>query len=1236
MDDAIKWFRKAVFLIIVLNCIYANSNQINYIFKQISIEQHLPGANVRCVYQDNIGLIWLALEGVGLCKYDGENYTIYNTSLTDTNSISNNFPTVITEDQDGNLWIGTTEGLNKFDRKNNIWHRYLYNTNNINCIPNNYIHDLHVDKYNNIWIATIRGLSKYIINQNKFYNLLTGDDKYTNGEPAQVTTFYRDKKDNIWIGSLNCGIFLISDEYNKKHSAKKNNKLAITKYWLPKDTVDLKKSDFTAKAICEFDENTFLLGNGNGLCLFNHKTETFTKYHNYINPLNNCHFVYDLYRDKAGIIWVGYSYKGLLLINTVNNRQYDINATKNINSSLKSNTIRDIYEDQSGLIWIATKFQGLFIYNRKQEMFNKHKYNSILNDKLDKKFILSILEDSENNIWFGTKNEGIYKFNPENNNIENYSSDKNNYSKYFSQNNKINCLEEDANGNIWVGNEVGVYKFDKKTSRFILYYNNQIRSLTADKKGNMWIGTQLSGLHYYNASIDKVTPYSILNNKEGFYNNTIEVSNTIFTSDSLLWICTISDGMYKYNLHNDKLTYYYHNPNDSTSLGGNSVRNIIEDNNGNIWIGIKSSGLNLYDIKTGKFIPIKTNDNNSPNVVYSILQDNNNNLWLGTHEGLYMYNTNTGKFNLYTTNYGLKNTVFERNANCKTNNGLLIFGGGNGLNVFNPDKIYKKEIEAPLIITSVRVYGVTIAEDIVEYSEHFINYNENYISIEFALIEYSDPFNIKYKYILEGFDKEWIECGNRNNATYTSLPPGEYYFKVLAAKTGDNWIKTPSVIKITIVAPFWRKPPFLIGLAVLLISLAFIFYILRLRFIRKNEIKLKKLVEIKTHNLTELNKELEKSKEKAEESDKLKSAFLANMSHEIRTPMNGIIGFTKLLKKPELTGSKQKKFIDIIQKSSNRMLNIINDIIDISKIEAGQMNIYKVQTNINTLIDELCVFFKPEARKKGLSLICIKELPDDHANVIADKDRLFQIYSNLINNAIKFTNTGKITFGYIKKPEFIQFYVNDTGIGVSAKMKNLIFERFRQVDDSSVRSNEGSGLGLSISKALVELHGGKLWFNTEIGKGSSFYFTIPYKNIENQESLSDKENSNINNSIFKGRKILVAEDDNTSYLFLYETLKEKGIKVLRANNGAEAIDIINKNIDIEIVLMDMKMPEMNGLEATRQIKKKYSHITVIMQTAFAQTDDREKALAGGCDDYISKPIEEEQLFELMSKYLVIK
>jgi PAS domain S-box-containing protein len=384
--------------------------------------------------------------------------------------------------------------------------------------------------------------------------------------------------------------------------------------------------------------------------------------------------------------------------------------------------------------------------------------------------------------------------------------------------------------------------------------------------------------------------------------------------------------------------------------------------------------------------------------------------------------------------------------------------------------------------------------------------------------------------------------------------------------------------------------------------------------------------------LKETNLELLKAKERAEESDRLKSAFLANMSHEIRTPMNGILGFADLLKEPDLSGEQQQEYIRIIEKSGARMLNIINNIVDISKIEAGLMELVMKESNINEQNDYIFTFFKPEIEAKGIKFTLKNTLPTKAATLKTDREKLYAILTNLVKNAIKYTNEGSIEFGYHLKGDHLEFFVKDTGVGIHKDRQKAVFERFIQADIEDVKAMQGAGLGLAITKSYVEMLGGTIWVESEVGIGSTFYFTLPYNPDPKVENAI--QNAGLSGNVVKNLKILIAEDDEVSEMLIYLTVKTFGEEILKVHTGVEAVQVCRDNPDIDLILMDIQMPEMGGYEATSQIRQFNKEVVIIAQTAFGISGDREKAIKSGCNDYIAKPIKKDELISLLQKYFM--
>lgn len=387
--------------------------------------------------------------------------------------------------------------------------------------------------------------------------------------------------------------------------------------------------------------------------------------------------------------------------------------------------------------------------------------------------------------------------------------------------------------------------------------------------------------------------------------------------------------------------------------------------------------------------------------------------------------------------------------------------------------------------------------------------------------------------------------------------------------------------------------------------------------------------------LEKFNQKLKKAKEKAEESNNLKTAFLQNMSHEIRTPMNGIIGFSEMLNHPDVSEERRIFYTNIIIKSSQHLLDIVNNILDISKVETGLAEVAPNETNINKLMLDLFSFYQPQAWEKNVNMHINLPLEEDESTIMVDDIKLRQVLSNLLSNALKFTHDGYIKMGYVKKRKKLEFYVEDTGIGIEGALHDKIFERFRQAELSTTRKYGGTGLGLSISQAYVRLLKGELWLISKKDEGSTFYFNIPIVKPSKRslKIINNSINDLIDNNNAPKGQILIAEDEEFNFLYLTELLRGLGLDILHANTGMEAIEMVKANPNISLVLMDLKMPGLNGLEATKKIKKIRPELSIIAQTAYAMVEDREKAINAGCDNYISKPINRADFLNMIRKYI---
>ncbi|MBN2348895.1 MAG: response regulator [Bacteroidales bacterium] len=1238
---------------------------------------------------------------------------LHFTRITTQNGLTNSWVRCIYQDEKGYIWFGTKDGLNRYDG----YKCKTYRPENkegfeMGNIPVNEILEIN----NEIWLATDLGLYVYDFSGDKLIQL-----PYLPQEP--VLSMLVDSKEQIWLGTNNSGLYRLnlSDETISNYTYSSTDPASI--------------SDNYINVIFEDSNSNLWVGTKNGLNEFKNSTNTFIRYQT--SRLKNSISGDDILaitEDQNKQIWIGTAQDGVSLIIPGNNDEVEF-------KHIISGKIIDLLVDHLNILWIARgSGEGLSrIHLNDFSLKSKPKVEQYFQDKanpesISDNSIFCLFQDRLNDIWIGTFGAGVNyyshrtkKFNV----IKEFISDKDTVSI-----NLVNTFFEEKDF-LWIGSEAGLDRYNKNTGDIKHFTSdskdsnslgsNSVFAVFKDSRNNLWIGTWAGGLNLYDYKTESFKRF-IPDNRPGSISNA-NIFSIFEDSRGNLWIGTVNGGLNRYNYLTGRFIQYKNDINNPTSLGNNSINEIIETKDGrllivttisieeyvyetnsfhhywrfwrdsvntqgeilsihedkmnNIWVAT-NLGLELFDIKQKVFTPFTISEQLPDKTIQGILEDNAGNIWISTNKGISKIVEGTSipqnpiTIN-YTTEDGIAGNESTKRAVYKTREGLMYIGSSGGITYFNPDSILLNTNLPRVVLTGFNILSSapgenveykTIEGNIESINKLDLSYKNSDFIIQFAALNYLSSAKNQYRYKLEGYDKNWIDAKNQRSATYTNIHPGKYIFKVIGSNNDGIWNPEPVTLDIEIHPPWWKTLAFKILVLVILVVVLYSIYRIRVSILNKQKKILEEKVKERTHELSEINtlleerteeisiqndelsrhrnhleeliiertKELNEAKDKAEESDRLKTAFLANMSHEIRTPMNGILGFASLLERPDLDGADQHKYIHVIKQSGQRMLNIINDLIDISKIEAGQIDVRNEETDLNQLLKSLYTFFQPEAAKRKLQFSFEKKLNDSECLIYTDKTKLSQVLTNLIKNALKYTRSGSINFGYTlrppsgkKKNKMLQFYVSDTGLGINTKSINKIFERFRQADLTPEKFEEGAGLGLSISKAYVEIMGGNIWVESESGKGSVFYFTVPYILMDKQ-GVIDKD-KNINNISFKDISLLIAEDDTTSYLYLKEILKETGINILYAANGQEAIELVKNTPEIKIILMDIKMPKVNGLDATKQIKKIHPEIVIIAQTAFASVEDEKRAIQAGCNDYISKPIDKNLLFEKLDNHL---
>ena len=1020
---------------------YAQSK--NLIFNNINIEQGISQSTIEDIFQDSEGYIWLGTND-GLNRYNGYEFKNYNYEEYQ-NSISHNGITDITEDKYGNIWVNTVSGVNKINKKT----EKISNYTEINGkIKEDSTTEIIVTKDNNILVGTYEGLNIYNAKEDRFDIILEQKDGILS---SCIYSIDEDINGNIWIGT-ELGLNKLSKDFK-----------VLETYTSESEIYNI---------FCD-DENGFVWAgsDSSGLLKIDTKTKEVTQYINDIEDENSipANQVGAIIRDIKGNLWVGTT-NGLARYNEKND-SFDVYKNKVYDkNSLVYNDVRSIIEDREGVLWVGT-YSGISIFDTESSI--KY-YNAGLDDGylLSENMVHGIYEDDEGYLWIGSRTKGVNIIDRENNTSKSINMENNN----VIQSNSINDITGYKDF-IFVATDAGVLKINKKENT-IQNYNledgligENVKDIFVCDKNYLWIGST-NGLNLLDIENDKIidmTDYV----DEGSY-----VRYVYQGQDGSYYIGFLRDGGLGIIEPNSKETKYYKNiPNDKTSISSNRIRYINEDSKGNIWIGT-SYGLNKYDPKTKVFKRYTTSDGIANNTIYGVLVDDNDNIWVSTNKGISQIDTKNNTVNNLSVTDGLQGNEFNGNAAFKSKSGELFFGGINGLNAFYSEDVNSINNKSKVIFDGFKVND----KDYLDINGLKFDNNTENIKIKFFTPVYSSNKNISYEYELIGSNSSKATT-KENYVIYNDLLPGKYTFKVRAVDSRGD-ISDSETIEFSIKYPFWMSP-----------IACFIYLVIAILFIINNKYKLKyldRLVKSRTKELEEQmikNEELYNNNIKIEEN---KNKYLVNLSHELRTPLNVISSTNQLLlelsKKDNIKADKLAYYIDISERNCNRLLNLVNNILDNTKLQSKMYTLNLKEVDIIYLVEETSLTLIDYIKSKSIELIIDPEV--EEKIILCDDYEIERCIVNLVSNAAKFTpEGGNITITIKDLDDKVMISVLDTGVGIEEKYHKTIFDRFNQVDNDE--SKGGSGLGLSITSKIVELHKGEIYVESKVGEGSNFVIILP-------------------------------------------------------------------------------------------------------------------------------------------------
>lgn len=1169
----------------------------------------LKSNKITSLLEDKEGFIWVGTMMGGLYKYDKNinTFTAYQNISHDGHSLSSNNIWSIVQDNSGKLWIGTENGLNHFDPKTGTSIRYYSDPSNANSLNFNFVTSLYLDHKNNLWIGTEKGVNQLDLSKQdrKFIRHHYSEDEEStelHNYVYKITSYFTADSTEAICWSTKKGLKILLDENLVDYQVKGK---------------EPSFSFFRALYTYDHQNNYLLLGSEMGLSIFDIEKREFVQFFgNYDETVGLSHnTVTAVFIDKTGVLWVG-TKKGINKFDTYS-KNFDLYLTDSFDPT--KSIITGLALTPSGNFWVSTMGGGIYLSDKTnklkatvQKPFKRYHLKTGAEDDFTD-FVQKLYADKASNIWIGSAGSGVYTFNEKAVTAA---------SPFITAFKHYHTTSEGKNSAL---------------------SDNYIMAFGESKDGGVWVGTWSGGinkimpdgqvLHYQQAELTAAPIVAL-------HEDTLNV----------LWIGTRGKGLLKASLIADSIAelQVYKHSNSTASISNDFINDIYEDHNGKIWIGTEG-GLDVFDREEGVFKSANIKNGNNVDVVVSLLEDNEGRIWYAHWKGITVFDpTNYAIVNEYDRKDRIQGGFFYNGVSLKDTLGNLYFGGSDGFNIIYPEKLNKNPFQPKVNLRYFRLFNeivninesyqdnVILEKPLSKTDKIYLKHNQNSISLEFSALHFSAPEKNKYAYRMKGFEEDWeYTDANRRYANYTNLPDGNYVFEVKASNGDGVWSDEITQLAVEIYPPWYKTWYANIGYIVAV--LAMLYFFRRFIIIRTNYINDIKLERINRENIEKLNK--------------AKLQFFTNVSHEFRTPLTLILGPLEKIINSGDGGKIFKDQLNIINRNAQRLLRLVNQLLDFRKAEAGKLKLKVTKSNIVAYIKEIKLSFEGLAEEKKIRFVFNASSND--IQVWFDEDQFEKILFNLLSNAFNHTpNGGEITIAVAEEDNHLLLSVEDNGSGIKPEHFKKIFKRFHSEEELF---HQGTGIGLALTKSLVELHHGRISVESIENEFSKFTINIPLgrahfkesqiiKDLEQKEFvekefalpqplLKDQEDSEapIDNSALK--KILVVED-NAEIRAYIKSIFHGQYHVLEAENGHEGL-LVAEAEAFEVILSDVMMPGMDGIAFCKHIKEniRTSHIPVILLTARTSMIFRLEGLENGADDYITKPFNA-QILQLKIRNLI--
>lgn len=1181
----------------------------------------------------------------------------------------------IAQDSSGFMWFGTRDGLNRFD---GYQFKVYKHEETSNSIVSNDIRALYFDSLNNeLWVGSNAGLSKYNSTRDDFLNFLHSSSDSTSISNDVIRQIYRDSKQRLWIGTA-IGLNLLDERAN-----------TFTRFYF-EDTTSNQIGSQDIKAILEDEEGRVWFGTANGLYYLaedNKGTYAFEKIDIKYNSLLSKAHIKTLLKDEKGDFWIGTFEDGIIHWDKKNDSVSVFQNEKNKPTSLSHNNIRSMALDGNNNLWVGT-FDGLNFLEKNKSSFTRLFKSELGTSGLTDKSIRSVFIDKRGSLWLGTYYGGINHLDENYNRFVNY---KHGPVGNVLSGDVVSSFVEDKNDNLWIGTEGGgLNYYDKKNKKFKHYKlqlgeknslsGNNVKQLLLDGD-QLWVGTFQAGLNLFDITTEQFRHFKY----DPKNTNSLSSNNVygLMKEEHLLWILTYGGGLNILDMKADKFYHYNHEANNDKSLsseygrvllktkdgqlwigteeGLNKVKigvdgfpesfevylshekiySLQEDSSGNLWVGTFTNGFYKFLSKSNTFIHFTDSDGLPGNTVFGILEVSEDEIWLSTNNGLSKFDPQLKIFTNYNYSNGLENSEYNFNAYYKTRSGDLLFGGLSGFTWFNPKVIQPNQFVPSVAFTELRKNNEVIhvgdesglLSNNINLTESItFEYNEANFTIGFAALDFYSPENNHYAFMLEGIDRDWSNTVGKTEATYTIQKEGEYIFRMKGGNSDGVWNPQERQLKIVVLPPPWRSWwAYLIYLAV---AGGLIFALIR--FVRlRHKLQLEQI-----------------EKQQQEELHEVKLRFFTNITHEFRTPLTLILGpINDMINSKQLSQNDYKQ-LSLIQRNAQRLLNLVNQVLTFRKLATDHEPLHIVRGNFVEFLQEIFLPFQDTAQLRGINYHF--EADDYEIEAWFDQDKLEKVFFNLLSNAFKFTpDNGDISMIVTQNNRYIEVQVRDSGEGVEKAYQEQIFKRFYEKSNAKHSSIKGSGIGLAISKQMVELHQGKIsvvnnsdadaahgaTFIVQILRGKAHFDTNTVieqesvrESIKNYEPLIAPQN-NFEATASAGEEILlkeaslllIVEDNNEVRNYIQQTFS-MDYRISTAKDGEEGLKKAKKELP-DLIISDVMMPKMDGITFCGRVKAnlEISHIPVILLTARTASLFKIEGLKIGADDYVTKPFNPEEL-----------